>query len=492
MGAYRVDYERSLADPDGFWGEQAGAIDWYRRPSSVLDSANAPFYRWFPDGILNTCYNALDRHVIRGRGEQPALIFHSAMTGTRRTYTYAELLERVAQFGGALRELGVVAGDRVVIYLPMVPEAVIAMLACARIGAVHSVVFGGFAPGELAARIDDAQPKIIISASCGLEAGKVIAYKPLLDAALTETSHRPDYCVIYQRTELTAELVEGRDIDFALLMRPGSFQPAVCVEVAATDPLYILYTSGHHGKPKGIVRDQRRARGRADLLDADDLRRRARRRDVHRQRRRLGGRPLLHRLRAAVRRRHDGAVRGQAGRHARRRRLLAGGRRARREGDVHRADRDPGDPQGRPGRRAAGRLRPLHAAHAVPGRRAARPRHLRVGDRAARGAGGRPLVADRDRLADRRQPARARAAADQAGLASFPVPGYDVQILDSQGGQRPPGQDGSIALRLPLPPGTLPTCGATTSGSSTATSRPSRATTSAATAAIATRTATCS
>ena len=165
----------------------------------MLDPTAAPLYRWFTGGVLNTCYNALDRHVIRGRAEQPALIFHSAVTGEVRTFSYSDLLQRVAQFGGALRELGVVAGDRVVIYLPMIPEAVIAMLACARIGAVHSVVFGGFAPAELAARIDDARPKVIISASCGLEANRVIAYKPLLDAALDRATHQPDYCVIHQR-----------------------------------------------------------------------------------------------------------------------------------------------------------------------------------------------------------------------------------------------------------------------------------------------------
>ncbi len=253
---YLEEHRRSLRDPEGFWREQATAVDWFRRPDAILDPARAPAYRWFPDATLNTSYNALDRHVVRGRGEQPALVFHSGVTGERRTYSYAELLERVAQLGGALRGLGVGPGDRVVIYLPMIPEAAMAMLACARIGAVHSVVFGGFAPAELAARIEDARPRVVISASCGLEGAKTIAYKPMLDAALERSAHRPDYCVILQRPQMRAELTEPRDLDFGLLMRPGRFEPAVPVEVAATDPLYVLYTSGTTGKPKGIVRDQ--------------------------------------------------------------------------------------------------------------------------------------------------------------------------------------------------------------------------------------------
>jgi propionyl-CoA synthetase len=255
MGAYRDEYDRSISEPERFWGDQAAQVTWFRRPLTVLDGSSPPFFRWFSGGTTNTCYNALDRHVIGGRADQPALIFHSAVTGVRRTYTYVELLERVAQLGGVLMALGVEPGDRVVIYLPMIAEAAIAMLACARIGAVHSVVFGGFAPTELAMRIDDAQPKIIISASCGLEADRVIAYKPLLDAALDKAAHQPDYCLIAQREQLTADLLQGRDLDLGLLMRPGSVQPAGCVEVNATDPLYILYTSGTTGKPKGIVRD---------------------------------------------------------------------------------------------------------------------------------------------------------------------------------------------------------------------------------------------
>jgi propionyl-CoA synthetase len=253
--SYRTEYERSIADPTGFWGEQAELIDWFVKPQVVLDAERAPFFEWFPDGTLNTCYNALDRHVIAGHGERTALIYDSPLTGTKLSVTYARLLEDVAAFGGVLVGLGVQPGDRVVIYMPMVPEAVVAMLACARIGAVHSVVFGGFAPHELAVRIDDARPKVVVSASCGIEPSRVIAYKPLLDNAIDLAEHKPGACVILQRPQVEAELVEGRDIDWALAIRAGRTSPEPCVPVKATDPLYVLYTSGTTGKPKGIVRD---------------------------------------------------------------------------------------------------------------------------------------------------------------------------------------------------------------------------------------------
>jgi propionyl-CoA synthetase len=253
-GGYAAAYRRSLDDPEGFWGDAARAISWIHKPAHVLDATNPPFYRWFPDGTLNTCFNALDRHVVEGRADQPALIHDSPVTGTTKTFTYAELLDLTARFAGVLTELGVTKGDRVLIYLPMIPEAVIAMLACARIGAVHSVVFGGFAPAELAVRIDDARPTVIVSASCGIEPARVIEYKPMLDEALRRSKHRPDVCVILQRPPVTAEM-GGKDLDWATLMRPGTVPPAGCVTVAATDPLYILYTSGTTGKPKGIVRD---------------------------------------------------------------------------------------------------------------------------------------------------------------------------------------------------------------------------------------------
>jgi propionyl-CoA synthetase len=253
MGAYSAAYERSIADPTRFWGLAARDIRWRTPPDRVLDDGAPPYYRWFTGGELNTCENALDRHVDEGRGDQPALIYDSPVTGTQRTYTYAELTEETARFAGALRGLGVDRGDRVVIYLPMVPEAVIAMLACARIGAVHSVVFGGFAPKELAMRIDDARPKAVVSASCGIEPTRIVSYKPMLDEALELAAHKVDHCVILQRSQAHADLVRPRDLDWGEATRDAT--PAECVPVAATDPLYILYTSGTTGRPKGVVRD---------------------------------------------------------------------------------------------------------------------------------------------------------------------------------------------------------------------------------------------
>ncbi len=253
MGDYRQAYDRSLRDPEGFWREAAEAIDWDSPPGRILDDSAAPIYRWFPGARLNTCHNTLDRHVAAGRGDQAALVHDSPVTGTLRTYTYAQLRDEVALFAGALRRLGVRPGDRVVIYLAMVPEAVIAMLACARLGAVHSVVFGGFGAGELAARIDDARPEVVVASSCGVEASRVVPYKPLLDRALETASHQPSHCVILQRPQLLADLVPGRDLTWDEAL--AGAEPAECVPVAATDPLYILYTSGTTGRPKGVVRD---------------------------------------------------------------------------------------------------------------------------------------------------------------------------------------------------------------------------------------------
>ena len=250
---YDEVHVRSISDPDGFWGEAAEAVHWYRKWDKVLDDSNKPFYRWFTGGEVNTCYNALDLHVEQGRADQPALIYDSPVTDTLKTFTYRELRDKVATFAGVLASQGVAKGDRVIIYMPMIPQGVVAMLACARLGAVHSVVFGGFASNELAVRIDDAQPKVMVSASCGIEPGRVVAYKPLLDKAIELARHKPEKCIIVQRSMAEAELTPGRDLDWKEQMDGAS--PHDCVPVAATDPLYILYTSGTTGEPKGVVRD---------------------------------------------------------------------------------------------------------------------------------------------------------------------------------------------------------------------------------------------
>ena len=246
-------YARSIDDPDGFWAQAAESVHWTRKWDRVLDAGNRPFYRWFVGGELNTCYNALDLHVENGRADQAALIYDSPVTDTVETFSYRELRDEVAQFAGVLARHQVGKGDRVIIYMPMIPQALVSMLACARLGAVHSVVFGGFAANELAVRIDDAKPKLVVSASCGIEPGRIVEYMPLLDHAIDLAEHKPDACIIVQRAAHPGELRPDRDFDWQAEMSEA--QPVDCVPVAATDPLYILYTSGTTGQPKGVVRD---------------------------------------------------------------------------------------------------------------------------------------------------------------------------------------------------------------------------------------------
>ena len=253
MPDYSSLYARSVEDVESFWLDAAQQISWDTLPETGLDRSDAPFYRWFPDGRLNTCFNAVDRHVLAGRGDQKAIIYDSPITGAKSNMTFAELQQKTAKFAGMLSRLGVATGDRVIIYMPMIPEAIVAMLGCARLGAVHSVVFGGFAAAELAKRVDDATPKVIVSASCGHEPGRIVEYKPLLDAAIDLATHKPNHCIVVQREALQAKLVDGRDLEW-YAAHEGAVELAP-ISVHATDPLYILYTSGTTGQPKGVVRD---------------------------------------------------------------------------------------------------------------------------------------------------------------------------------------------------------------------------------------------
>jgi len=253
MGAYHDTFEQAKQSPSEFWLNQAKAVQWTKFPTVGVNTDNSPFNTWFADGEINACYNAIDHHVENGRGEQAAIIYDSPVTDSKRTLTYSQLLHDVATFAGALQGLGVTKGDRVLIYMPMVPEAVVAVLACARLGAVHTVVFGGFAAKELAVRIDDSSPNVIVAASCGIEPNRLVEYKPLLDEAIEIAEHKVQNTIVLQRPQCEATLVAGRDHDWQAITESAT--AADCVPVASTDPLYILYTSGTTGQPKGVVRD---------------------------------------------------------------------------------------------------------------------------------------------------------------------------------------------------------------------------------------------
>ncbi len=458
-GAYAAAYDESISDPTAFWGRAAADIEWITLPATVLDDSNPPFYRWFRGGTLNTCFNALDRHVRDGRGEQAALIYDSPVTGTTRTFTYADLLDRVATFAGALASLGVEKGDRVLVYMPMVPEAVVAMLACARLGAIHSVVFGGFAPAELAARIDDAQPKVVVSASCGIEPTRTVAYKPMLDGALDRSSHTPESVIVLQREQLRAAVGE-RDTDWEELdwdELVADAEPAGCVAVEATDPLYILYTSGTTGRPKGIVRDNG---GHAVALrwsmeyvydigpgdvwfTASDV-----------------GWVVGHSyivyaplLTGATTILYEGKPVGTPDASAFWRVIAEHGAKAMFTAPTAYRAIKREDPEGlllaehdlsslRTVFLAGERLDPdtYEWATEVLG--------IPVVDNWWQTETGWPIVANLRGL----EPMPIK-----AGSPSVRVPGYDVQVLDDSGAPAPAGTEGAIAIRLPLPPGTLPT-----------------------------------
>ena len=457
MSNYHIEHARSIADPEGFWGEQARLVDWIRKPVRILDADDPPFYRWFPEATLNTCYNALDRHVVAGHGDRAALIYDSPVTGTQRTFSYAELLEQVAAFAGALRAFGVEKGDRVVISMPMIPEAVVAMLACARLGAVHSVVFGGFAAHELAVRIDDARPKVVVSASCGVEASRVVDYKPMIDRALELATHEPAVCVIKQRPESEATLVEPRDVDWDVAIRAGRSAPAECVEVAATDPLYILYTSGTTGKPKGIVRDN----GGHAVAMAWSL---PQVYDVH------AGQVWWAASDVGWVVGHSYIVYAP---------LITGATTVLYEGK----------PVGTPDAGAFWRVAAEHRVEALFTAPTA-IRAIKKEDPDATLLAGHDLSRLRTLFlaGERLDPDTYHWATDRlgvpvvdnwwqtetgwpiaanlrgldpmpikAGSPSVPVPGYAIEVLDEQGQPAPAGTDGAICLRLPMPPGTLPT-----------------------------------
>ncbi|WP_018500358.1 AMP-binding protein [Parafrankia discariae] len=455
MGEYRRAYENERTDPEAFWAAAARDIDWTRAPERILDAGAPPFYRWFPDAELNTCANALDRHVAAGRGDALALVYDSPVTGTSRRYTFARLTDEVARAAGALAALGVDRGDRVIIYMPMIPEAVVAMLACARLGAVHSVVFGGFAAPELAARMDDARPKVVVSASCGIEPTRLVPYKPMMDAAIELAAHKPAGCLIVQREQHRCDLVAGRDHGWDALV--GSAAPLDPVPVAATDPLYILYTSGTTGRPKGIVRDNG---GHAVAMSWSM-------RNVYG----IGPGDVMWAasdIGWAVG--HSYTVYAP---------LLVGATTVLYEGK----------PVGTPDAGAFWRVIAEHGVNVLFTAPTA-IRAIKKEDPAAELVGRYDLGTLRALFlaGERLDPATyewasaalGRPVVDnwwqtetgwpicaapigleplplRAGSPSVPMPGYDVRVLDATGAEVPPGTEGAICIRLPLPPGALPT-----------------------------------
>ena len=328
ISGYRRTYDRWRADPQGFWAEAAREIAWIEPPKRIFDSDAGVYGRWFPDARCNACFNALDRHVEAGRGDQVALYYDSPVAATKRAITYRELLDETATLAAVLHDLGVAAGDRVLIYMPMIPEAIVAMLACARIGAVHSVVFGGFAARELATRIDDAEPKVVLTASCGVEPGRIVEYKPLLDLAISLARHKPGTCVLYQRPQIKADMNEARDRDWTTLVesRQGGGQASALRRPRRhRSALHSLHFR-HDRNAEGRGARHRRIHGGAQMVDVGDLRYETRRDILDRLRHRLGRRPFLHRLRAAAAGVLERPLRGQTDRNAGRRRLLAGDR----------------------------------------------------------------------------------------------------------------------------------------------------------------------
>ena len=454
MAAYEESYRRSLTDPDGFWLEAANAISWTRPPTRGLDDSAAPIYRWFPDGELNTSYNALDRHVENGDGERSALIYDSPVTGTTRTFTYAELRDQVAVFAGALRSLGVGKGDRVIVYMPMIPEAVVTMLACARLGAIHSVVFGGFAPKELAARIDDATPKVIVAASCGIEPTRIVEYKPIVDTALELAAHQPDHTIVLQRENAPGKLGE-RDLDWETLISGAT--PADPVPVAATDPLYVLYTSGTTGKPKGVVRDNG---GHAVALawsmravydigpgdvwwTASDVGWVVGHSYIVYAPLLVGATTVLYEGKP-VGTPDAGAFWRVISQHGAKALFTAPtALRAIKKVDPEAAELAKYDLGGFSTLFLAGeRLDPetYHWAHEKLG--------VPVVDHWWQTETGWPIAAN---------PRGLEPLPTKPGSATVPLPGWNVQILDADGTVLPAGEEGAIAIKLPLPPGALPT-----------------------------------